>query len=197
MSFRSRRINLAPSSFGAVSRLEIPIGDKESALGSSGLIYSESQGLIRRYSARDVFSRFIGINKLSSTDDANDKVNEEEKEEELSEADESLPVSENVHEYDSLFEPELGSDVDELEIEAEHSSEGKTRKKRAHSQLYESIVTYKSVKHVLESWVKQGKDLSQAEVSLAIHNLRKRRSYAMSLQVKFYFAKSFLVLTIK
>uniref|UniRef100_A0A1J3IYD7 Pentatricopeptide repeat-containing protein, mitochondrial n=1 Tax=Noccaea caerulescens TaxID=107243 RepID=A0A1J3IYD7_NOCCA len=184
---RSRRINLAPSSFGAVSKLEIPIGDdKEVVFKSSGLIYSESQGFsIRRYSARDVFSRFIGINQLSSTAD---KVNDEDKEEELSEADESLPVSEIVPEDDSLLESEVGgSDVDasddDLEIEPERSNVGKTRKKRAHSQLYESIVTYKSVKHVLELWVKQGKDLSQAEVSLAIHNLRKRRSYAMSLQL--------------
>ncbi|CAA7051417.1 unnamed protein product [Microthlaspi erraticum] len=184
---RSRRINLAPSSFGAVSKLEIPIGDfKESVLGSSGLIYSESQGLIRRYSARDVFSlsRFICVNQLSSTADSNDK------EEELSEADESFPVSGDVREDDSLLEPELGSgDIDasddDLEIQAERLNKGKTRKKRAHSQsqLYESIITYKSVKHVLELWVKQGKDLSQAEVSLAIHNLRKRRSYDMSLQL--------------
>uniref|UniRef100_A0A1J3CV75 Pentatricopeptide repeat-containing protein, mitochondrial n=1 Tax=Noccaea caerulescens TaxID=107243 RepID=A0A1J3CV75_NOCCA len=184
---RSRRINLAPSSFGAVSKLEIPIGDdKEIVFKSSGLIYSESQGFsIRRYSSRDVFLRFIGINQLSSTAD---KVNDEEKEEELSEADESLPVSEIVPEDDSLLESEVGgSDVDasddDVEIEPERSNVGKTRKKRAHSQLYESIVTYKSVKHVLELWVKQGKDLSQAEVSLAIHNLRKRRSYAMSLQL--------------
>uniref|UniRef100_A0A1J3G5P7 Pentatricopeptide repeat-containing protein, mitochondrial n=1 Tax=Noccaea caerulescens TaxID=107243 RepID=A0A1J3G5P7_NOCCA len=184
---RSRRINLAPSSFGAVSKLEIPIGDdKEIVFKSSGLIYSESQGFsIRRYSSRDVFLRFIGINQLSSTAD---KVNDEEKEEELSEADESLPVSEIVPEDDSLLESEVGGrDVDasddDVEIEPERSNVGKTKKKIAHSQLYESIVTYKSVKHVLELWVKQGKDLSQAEVSLAIHNLRKRRSYAMSLQL--------------
>lgn len=199
MSFRSRRFNLAHSSFGAVSKLELSSGDKESAFKSSGLIYNnKSQGFIRLYSARDVFSRFVGINKLSSIADATDKGDEEEKEEELSEPEETFPVSRDVIlgvEDDSLFDSELGSDVDasddDLEIEVEHSNEGKIKKKRAQYELFESIVTYKSVRHVLEAWVKDGKDMSQAEVSLAIHNLRKRRSYAMCLQVKtiliFYF----------
>lgn len=173
--FRSRRsFNIAPCSSGGVSNLEISIGDKKSAFESSGLICT---GLIRHSSARDVFSRFIGISKLSSTADAIEKGDEEEKEEELSEPEEAFSVSGNV--------PEGVEDDSLFEVEVEHSNKGKTTKKRAHSQLYESIITYKSVKHVVELWVKQGKDLSQAEVSLAIHNLRKRRSYAMSLQVKF------------
>ncbi|ESQ48401.1 hypothetical protein EUTSA_v10020327mg [Eutrema salsugineum] len=68
-------------------------------------------------------------------------------------------------------------------MEVEHSNEGKTKNKRARCELFESIVAYKSVKHVLEAWVKEGKDLTQAEVTLAIHNLRKRKSYAMGLQL--------------
>ncbi|ESQ48402.1 hypothetical protein EUTSA_v10020327mg [Eutrema salsugineum] len=181
---RSGRFNLAPSSFSAVSKLEISSGDKEI---SSGLIYNKSQGLIRSYSVRDVFSRFIGINKLSSIADANDKGDEEDR---LSEPVETLPLSGDIPEGvedGSLFDSELGSDVDaaddDLEMEVEHSNEGKTKNKRARCELFESIVAYKSVKHVLEAWVKEGKDLTQAEVTLAIHNLRKRKSYAMGLQL--------------
>lgn len=192
LRFRSGRYNFAPSSFGAVSKLEIASGDKERAFTSSGLIYNKSQGLIRLYSARDVFSRFFGIHKLSSIADAKDNGDEEQRKEELCKPEDALRVTGDVTEGvddDSLFESELGSDVDasddDLEIEVEHSNEGKGTKKRARSELFESIAAYKSVKHVLEVWVKEGKDLSQAEVSLAIHNLRKRRSYAMCLQVKF------------
>ncbi|XP_013638259.1 PREDICTED: pentatricopeptide repeat-containing protein At3g15590, mitochondrial [Brassica oleracea var. oleracea] len=179
---RSSRFNLAPSSFGAVSKLEISIGTKESSFRASGLNFSnKSQGLVRRYSVRDVFSRFIGINKLSSVADG--KGDEEEKE--------AFPVSGDAAEGvedDSVFDSELGSDVEDacddgLEVEVEHSKEGKAKKTRARCELYDSIVAYKSVKHVLEQWVKEGKDLSQAEVSLAVHNLRKRRSYAMCLQL--------------
>ncbi|KAG7625365.1 Pentatricopeptide repeat-containing protein mitochondrial [Arabidopsis thaliana] len=186
---RSQRYNFAPSSFGAVSKLEVSSGgDKERVFKSFGLIYSKPQGLVRLYSARDVFSRFFGIHKLSSIADAKDKGDEVVREEELSESEEAVPVSgdvpEGVVDDDSLFEPELGSDNDDLEIEVKHSKDGgKPTKKRGQSELYESIVAYKSVKHVLEKWVKEGKDLSQAEVTLAIHNLRKRKSYAMCLQL--------------
>ncbi|KAG2309849.1 hypothetical protein Bca52824_029597 [Brassica carinata] len=184
---RSPRFSLASSSFGAVSKLEISVGDKGSALKSPGLTFSnKSQDLFRRYSARDVFSRFIGINQLSSVSDV--KGDEEEKESEPEE--EAFPVSEDVAEGvedDSVFDSELGCDVDAcddgLEMEVEHSNKGKAKKTRARCELYDSIVAYKSVKHVLEQWVKEGKDLSQAEVSVAVHNLRKRRSYAMCLQL--------------
>lgn len=142
-----------------------------------------------------MFSRFFGNHKLSSIADSKEKGDEDVREEELSESGEAFPVSgdvtEGVVDGDSLLESELGSNVnvsddDDLEIEVEHSKDGKTTKKRAQSELYESIAVYKSVKHVLEKWVKEGKDLSQAEVSLAIHNLRKRRSYAMGLNVNFF-----------
>lgn len=177
LRFRSGRYNFAPSSFGAVSKLEISSGgDKERAFKSSGSIYNKSQGLIRLYSTRHVFSRFFGIQKLSSIADAKDKGDEEVMKEELCKPEVALGVTGDV------FESELGSD---LEIEEEHSNDGKGTKKRARSELFESIFAYKSVKHVLEVWVKEGKDLSQAEVSLAVHNLRKRRSYALCLQVKF------------
>ncbi|KAJ4893717.1 Pentatricopeptide repeat-containing protein [Raphanus sativus] len=186
---RSSRFSLAPSSFGAVSKLEISVGDKGSASKSPGLIFSnESQRLISRYSARDMFSRFIGINKLSSVSDV--------KEEKESEPEEAFPVSgDDVAEGvvdddddDSVFDSELGCDIDAcdddgLEVEVEDSNKGKAKKTRARCELYDSIVAYKSVRHVLQQWVKEGKDLSQSEVSLAVHNLRKRRSYAMCLQL--------------
>ncbi|XP_023642684.1 pentatricopeptide repeat-containing protein At3g15590, mitochondrial isoform X1 [Capsella rubella] len=190
---RSRSYSFASTSFGAVSKLEeVSSCDKERVFKSSGLIYNKSQGLIRLYTTRNVFSRFFGINKLSSVADAGDKGVEEVKEEELSESEEVLPVSgdvtEGVAHNGSLFESELGNDVeasadDDPEIEVGHSKDGKTTKKRVSSELYESIVAYKSVKHVLEKWVKEGKCLSQAEVSIAIHNLRKRRFYDMGLQL--------------
>ncbi|KAL1202514.1 Pentatricopeptide repeat-containing protein [Cardamine amara subsp. amara] len=170
---RSGRYNFAASSFGAVSKLEIASGDKVRTFKSSGLIYNKCQGLIRLYSTRDVFSRFFGIQNLSSVADAKDKGDEEQREEELCKPEDALGVTGDVTEGaddDSLFESGIGSDVD-------------ASKKRARSELFESIAAYKSVKHVLEVWVKEGKDLSQAEVSLAIHNLRKRRSYDMCLQL--------------
>ncbi|KAJ0264167.1 Pentatricopeptide repeat-containing protein [Hirschfeldia incana] len=181
---RSPRLSLAPSSFGAVSKIDISVGVKESVFRAYGLSSSDKpQGLIRRYSVRDVFSRFIGINKLSSVADANDRGDEGE---------EGVPVTADVVEGvedDSVFVSELGSDVDAcddddvLETEVELSSKGQAKKTRARCELYDSIVAYKSVKHVLQQWVKEGKDLSQTEVSLAVHNLRKRRSYAMCLQL--------------
>ncbi|CAN8259211.1 unnamed protein product [Cochlearia groenlandica] len=169
---RTRRFDLSPTSFGAATKLEISLGDKESVFGSSGLFYNnKSQGLIRLYSARDAFSRFLGINNLSSLADAKDKGgDEEDKEEEVSEPAEDV----------SVFDSELGVS---LEIEKEHSSERKTQKKRVHCELLEFILARKSVKHALESWVKEGKDLTQAEVSLAIHNLRNHKSYSKSLQI--------------
>ncbi|XP_010503174.1 PREDICTED: pentatricopeptide repeat-containing protein At3g15590, mitochondrial-like [Camelina sativa] len=197
---RTRSYNFASTSTfsGPVSKLEVSSCDKERVFRSTGLICHKSQGLVRLYSTRDVFSRFFGIHKLSSiADDAKEDKGDEDaavREEDLSGSEEVIPVSGDVTEgvvvdVDSLSESELGgTDVDDasdsgLGIEVEHSNDGKTTKKRVSSELYESIVAYKSVKHVLEKWVKEGKDLSQAEVSHAIHNLRKRRSFAMALQL--------------
>ncbi|XP_010489847.1 PREDICTED: pentatricopeptide repeat-containing protein At3g15590, mitochondrial-like [Camelina sativa] len=197
---RTRSYNFASTTTfsGPVSKLEVSSCDKERVFRSTGLICHKSQGLVRLYSTRDVFSRFFGIHKLSSiADDAKEDKGDEDaavRDEDLSGLEEVIPVSGDVTEgvvvdVDSLSESELGgTDVDDasdsgLGIEVEHSNDGKTTKKRVSSELYESIVAYKSVKHVLEKWVKEGKDLSQAEVSLAIHNLRKRRSFAMALQL--------------
>jgi hypothetical protein len=94
-----------------------------------------------------------------------------------------------------ISEPELsdgGVDIEEPsqnELELLDSetdpSEKKVVKKWAQSALFKAILDAPglSIHNALDKWVEEGNDLSRAEISLAVLNLRKRRMYGRALQV--------------
>ncbi len=64
-------------------------------------------------------------------------------------------------------------------------SEKKAFRKWAQSALFKAILDAPglSIHNALDKWVEVGNDLSRAEISLAVLNLRKRRMYGRALQV--------------
>lgn len=94
-----------------------------------------------------------------------------------------------------ISEPELSDDGVDIEEPSQNElelldseidpSEKKVFRKRAQSALFNAILAAPglSVHNVLDKWVEEGNDLSRAEISLAVLNLRKRRMYGRALQL--------------
>lgn len=90
-------------------------------------------------------------------------------------------------------EPELADDdveeASQIELELSDTetdpSEKKTPRKRSQSALFKAILAASgsSFHSALDKWVEQGNELSRAEISLAMLNLRRRRMYGRALQV--------------
>ncbi|KAK4771634.1 hypothetical protein SAY87_032166 [Trapa incisa] len=72
------------------------------------------------------------------------------------------------------------SPEDELEI---LTDKGKGRSIRAQSQLFQAIISARSVENALDKWVEDGKDLNKDEIWLATNNLRRRRMFGRALQL--------------
>lgn len=94
-----------------------------------------------------------------------------------------------------ISEPELSDDGDDIEEPSQNElelldsktdpSEKKAFRKWAQSALFKAILDAPgfSIHNALDKWVEEGNDLSRAEISLAVLNLRKRRMYGRALQV--------------
>ncbi|XP_010542272.1 PREDICTED: pentatricopeptide repeat-containing protein At3g15590, mitochondrial [Tarenaya hassleriana] len=196
---RNRRFNIA-TSLATASKLEASSGNsisKERAFVSSAVVLDKSREFLGFYYSRSFYpSFFVGGCLLSSNADSKYDGENEASEDSFSEL-ESAFASEDVQqsgtkrelENDSSLELELGGDEDAsakaLENELEHLGEEKTKRKRANSELFEAIFTSSStsVKSVLHVWAKEGKDLSESEIYLAIYDLRKRKLYSKALQL--------------
>lgn len=100
--------------------------------------------------------------------------------------------SEDENDDELISEPDFSADdaepsQNELELsDAEiESSERKSPKKGSASALFKAIMASPglSVQSALDKWVAEGNELSRAEISMAILNLRKFRMYGRALQV--------------
>lgn len=103
--------------------------------------------------------------------------------------------SELENEYGLTSEPEPSGDHDDIETDLELSetetepSRKTTPSKRKFSKLFKAIMDAPdiSVNSVLDKYVEEGNDLSRAEISLAMANLRRRRMYGRALQVIWHY----------
>lgn len=76
------------------------------------------------------------------------------------------------------------SDLESLDTESD-SAEKMSRKNRMFSELFKTIIAAPglSISSALDKFAEDGKDLSRAEISAAMLNLRNRRMYGRALQV--------------
>ena len=103
-----------------------------------------------------------------------------------------------------VSDQELAGDEDDVEETASNEqqlSEAETdprdkrsSRRRITSELFKAIMSAPglSVNKALDKWLEEGKDLSRAEISAAMLNLRRRRMYGRALQVISFIIASIL-----
>lgn len=146
---------------------------------SSGL-YISSHGLSSQAGAEnsgeedDLEDGFSELETLPSTSSLEDNKAADENEEELTSGSEL-----DNDDVDDGIQNEL--DLPEVETELAE----KISTKRAPSELFKAIWSAPglSVPSALDKWVSEGKELSRADISLAMLNLRRRRMFGKALQV--------------
>ncbi|KAJ7972107.1 Pentatricopeptide repeat-containing protein, mitochondrial [Quillaja saponaria] len=150
-----------------------------------------------RYQTDNVSLRFnVGSRELSSQADAKSIGEEGDLEDGFSELETTAAGGiQDSHidgeKNDVNSEAELSDDDfgDTAQNELEESETDPTKKssprKRVESALFKAIMNAPSfsVYTALDQWVKEGKDLSQAEILQAMLNLRKRQMYGQALQL--------------
>uniref|UniRef100_A0A2P2KJI7 Pentatricopeptide repeat-containing protein n=1 Tax=Rhizophora mucronata TaxID=61149 RepID=A0A2P2KJI7_RHIMU len=204
-----RRASVFPRFRGLVVRtsraccaeLEVPSSYSEGKVATSVSAERVSERCIF-YSTAKVFSEFcVERRSLSSQAGAKNSELEDNMEDGFSELEtpDSTSSMEEVstmagNEDELVSEPELldGDHEDEEDniLESSHildtetdPKEKKARGKRDTSDLFKAIVSSpNSVHSVLDKWAEE-KELSQAEISLATSNFRKRRMYGRALQL--------------
>uniref|UniRef100_A0A0A0LBP0 PROP1-like PPR domain-containing protein n=1 Tax=Cucumis sativus TaxID=3659 RepID=A0A0A0LBP0_CUCSA len=126
----------------------------------------------------------ISCHGLSTQAGAENSGEEDNVEDSFSELDETLPItrSEIAGDDDNVVDDGTQNELDLLEGETE-LAEKKSSKWRP-SELFNAIwkASVLSVPSALDKWVSEGKDLSRAEISLAMLHLRKRRMFGKALQ---------------
>ncbi|XP_038905488.1 pentatricopeptide repeat-containing protein At1g15480, mitochondrial-like [Benincasa hispida] len=145
---------------------------------------------------------YISSHGLSSQAGAENSGEEDNVEDGFSELDETLPSTSPLEESkatnDNVEELTSGSEIDdddddevddgtqnELDLpEVETELAEKISKKGAPSALFKAIWSASdlSVPRVLDKWVSEGKDISRADISLAMLKLRRRRMFRKALQ---------------
>ncbi|KAG6694445.1 hypothetical protein I3842_09G048700 [Carya illinoinensis] len=198
---RSRGFSIGTSHVSCV-KLEMPStyieDDKIGTLESPREPYDRFQPLKRFcHPTYDSLKFFVGRHSFSSQAGAKSS-GEDDLEDGFSELEtpSSVEVNQDVEDEsddESSSEPELADDdVEEAsQIELELSDietdprEKKTPRKRAQSALFKAILAASgsSFHNVLDKWVEEGNELSRAEISLAMLNLRRRRMYGRALQL--------------
>lgn len=168
------------------SRLEVSCGCVDDEAGILPYPKAVSDGrlpLLRFYHHTHDRSNFFGGRcGLSSQAGAESSGEEDDLEEGFSELE---------NEYGLISEPEPSGDHDDIENDLELSetetepSRKTTPSKRKFSKLFKAIMDAPdiSVNSVLDKYVEEGNDLSRAEISLAMANLRRRRMYGRALQL--------------
>uniref|UniRef100_A0A5B6YHF9 Putative Pentatricopeptide repeat-containing protein isoform 1 n=1 Tax=Davidia involucrata TaxID=16924 RepID=A0A5B6YHF9_DAVIN len=91
-------------------------------------------------------------------------------------------LSEGDDEDDAVEEPQNELELSDAETDV---TENRSPRKRVPSALFKAIAAAPglSVHNVLDKWAEEGNDLTRAEISLAMLNLRKRRMYGRALQL--------------
>lgn len=166
-------------------------------------ICSMCPSMLRAYHTKHVSSNlFTGRRALSSQAGARSSGDEDDLEDGFSELE--TPASsgaiqedsaENEMEDELFSEPGLSSDEDDTEestpkeldsVDSETGSTGKrARSKRVSSELFKAIANAPglSVASALDTWVKEGKEVSRQEISMAMLELRRRRMFGRALQL--------------
>ncbi|KAA8517948.1 hypothetical protein F0562_015422 [Nyssa sinensis] len=192
---------------GAKSELGSCHLDEKASVGEAAQVIADrSLSLKRFYSTTGDSSKFfMGRRSFSSQagakssgevdDDLEDGFSELESPASAEAILESNAEDENEDELISEPEPSEGDDEDaaveepqnELELSDTETdvTEKRSPRKGVPSALFKAIVAAPglSVHNVLDKWVEEGNDLTRAEISLAMLNLRKRRMYGRALQL--------------
>ncbi|XWS65319.1 hypothetical protein CRYUN_Cryun05aG0083000 [Craigia yunnanensis] len=202
---RDRRINIG-ASYAASARLQISSNYTEGKaviFESSQTISDKHPSLLRFYYSTHASSNFpIGRRGLSSQAGAESSGEENDLEDGFSELETPVNV-ETKENNNALVETEDGlvsdreltgdeEDVEETASNELQLSEAETdpRDKRSStrritSELFKAIMSAPglSVNRALDKWLEEGKDLSRAEISATMLNLRRRRMYGRALQL--------------
>lgn len=199
---RDRRIDTA-ASYAASSKLWISgnyIEEKDVISESSQTISEKHPSLLRFYHSTHASFKFpVGRCGLSSQAGVESSGEENDLENGFSELETPVDAEtkknyisqdETVDELvsDQEFSGDEESASTELELAAGTEtgpSDKRSFTRRTTSELFRAIVSAPglSVGQALDKWLEEGKDLSRAEISVAVLNLRKRHMYGRALQV--------------
>ncbi|XP_022934674.1 pentatricopeptide repeat-containing protein At1g80270, mitochondrial-like [Cucurbita moschata] len=143
---------------------------------SDRCIYFERNSLATRQSS----GLYISSHGLSSQAGADNSEKEDDLEDGFSELEDNKTADEN--EEDRTSGSEIDDDDDDDDDGTQDAENIST--KRAPSELFKAISSAPglSVPSALDKWVSEGKELSRADISLAMLNLRRRRMFGKALQ---------------
>ena len=169
--------------------LEIPyywegniVGSGTTAAISDRCIYFERNGLATWQSS----GLYISSHALSSQAGAENSEKEDDLEDGFSELEENKTADENEEDRTSGSEIDVDDDDDDDDDDVDDTQDAENiSTKRAPSELFKAISSSPglSVPSALDKWVSEGKELSRADISLAMLNLRRRRMFGKALQV--------------
>ncbi|XVE60973.1 hypothetical protein DITRI_Ditri06bG0003500 [Diplodiscus trichospermus] len=197
---RDRRISIG-ASYAASSRSQISsnyIEENSVILESSQTISDKRLSWLRFYHSTHASSNFsVGRCGLSSQAGAESDLEDGFSELETPAKAETKEnhLAQDETEDGLVSDPELSGDEEDVEetgsnelelSEADTARSGKkSSTRRTPSELFQAIMSAPglSVHKALDKWLEEGKDLSRAEISAAMLNLRKRRMYGRALQV--------------
>ncbi|XVE95753.1 hypothetical protein REPUB_Repub02eG0126700 [Reevesia pubescens] len=202
---KDTRISIG-ASYAASARLQTSnkyVEEKAVIFDSSQTISDKHLSMLRFYHSRHASSKFhVGKCGLSSQAGAESSGEENDLEDGFSEletpANADTKENHTAHEEtedvldsdqelsgdEENVEETASNELDLLEADAD-ASDRKSSTRRTTSELFKAIVSAPglSVHKVLDKWCEEGKDLSRAEISVAMLNLRKRRMYGRALQL--------------
>lgn len=188
--FRFQGLSVA-TSCACCAKSEILSSCLEGKAAISESSQAVSKGHLFCYTANVCSKFFMGRCGLSSHAGAESSESEDNLEDGFSELE--TRASADANEDELISEPEFDDDnavgepsqsaLELLDTETDFGDKRSLRK-GGHSELFIAIATPGvSVHSVLDKWVAEGKDLEREEFLLAMFNLRKRRMYAVALQV--------------
>lgn len=152
------------------SKLDVPLGERNSAIESNALIHDKYEAFPRFYELS--WSSSTGRRSLSSDAGANTAGEED--------------VLENRNSDEEEFSGDEG-DIEggDLELLVPDSEAGKIVVGKRSSELFKAIVSVSGVAvgSALDKWVEEGKEINRTEFTNAMLQLRKRRMYGRALQV--------------
>ncbi|XVF40892.1 hypothetical protein PTKIN_Ptkin01aG0153300 [Pterospermum kingtungense] len=204
---KDRKIDVA-ASYAASSKLRIlgsHIEEKDVIFESSQTIFDKHPSLLRFYRSTHASSKFpVGRCGLSSQAGVESSGEENDLEDGFSELETPVgaETKKNYIAHDETVDElvsdgELAGDEEDVEetasnelesLEADTETDASHKRsstRRTTSELFKAIMSVPglSVSKALDKWLEEGKDLSRAEISLAMLNLRKRRMYGRALQL--------------
>ncbi|XVE84906.1 hypothetical protein DITRI_Ditri17bG0049100 [Diplodiscus trichospermus] len=200
---KDRRINIGDS-YAASARLLISsnyIEEKAVVFESSQITHVKHPSLLRFYHSTHASSSFPsrgrGLSSQAGTECSGEKNDLEDGFSELetpTNADnKENDISQDENEDGLVSDRELAGDEEDSEETASNEQESvetdpsakRSSRRRTTSELFKAIMSAArlSVNKALDKWLEEGKDLSRAEISVAMLNLRNRRMYGRALQL--------------